>query len=105
MVEVIPDGPGAVAGLQQGDVIGKFQGKSISSAYQLLNALAETTPGTKVTVTVLRNNKESQVAATHVNNGQQFSKLVGEAIKTGTVLLLIRDSQSGQTVYLQIPIG
>jgi serine protease Do len=175
VVEVIPDGPGAAAGLQQGDVISMYQGKSVSSAYQLLNSIAQTAPGTKVTITVLRNNRERKLSATladqlellkkeaahpayellglkvepvtaalakqfglaqpmgvvvtavvpgspadsagivkgdaifrvgsdNVSNAQQFSKLVGEAIKTGTVLLLIRDSQSGQMGYLQIPI-
>jgi serine protease Do len=175
VVEVIPGGPGANAGLQQGDVISKFQGMSISSAYQLLNAIAEAAPGTKATVTLLRDNRERQVTATMadqlellkkeaahpaydllglkvqpitaalarqfglsqpvgvlvtdvvagspadragiikgdavfrvgdtgVNNPQQFSKLVGQAIKSGTVVLLIRDSKSGQMGYLQIPI-
>jgi serine protease Do len=46
-----------------------------------------------------------RVGSTDVSSTQDFSRALGEALKTGTVLLLIRDSQSGQVGYLQVPVA
>jgi serine protease Do len=40
-----------------------------------------------------------------VTNAQGFSKLLGDAVKSGTVLLLIHDSKSGQVGYLKVPVA
>lgn len=48
-------GPAARAGMQQSDVITSFNGTTITSASDLLSALARTKPGQTVTVTVNRN--------------------------------------------------
>jgi serine protease Do len=46
-----------------------------------------------------------RVGDTDVSNTQEFSRLVGEAVQSGTVMLLIRDGQSGRMGYLQVPVA
>ena len=48
-------GPAARAGMQQSDVITNFNGTTITSASDLLTALAQTKPGQTVNVTINRN--------------------------------------------------
>ena len=65
VVADVEDGsPAAHAGLQQGDVITKFNGTSIADSNQLRNMVAGTAPGTKVALDVLRNGKTEHVEAT-----------------------------------------
>ncbi len=52
--DVLPDQPGAKAGLQPGDIIVEFNARPIESANQLRNLVAATPPGTKVTIGVFR---------------------------------------------------
>jgi S1-C subfamily serine protease len=52
---VSPGGPAALAGLQPGDVIIRFAGQPIDSATTLLDAIRSQQPGTRVTVTFIRN--------------------------------------------------
>lgn len=55
--EVMPNTPGAKAGLQPGDVIVEFNGKKVSQSTELQNQVGSTAVGTKTKVTVLRNGK------------------------------------------------
>ena len=52
------------AGLEKGDVITKFDGKKVSKMSELQEAIAQHRPGDKVSVTYLRNKKESTVSVT-----------------------------------------
>jgi Do/DeqQ family serine protease len=49
--------PAEKAGLKQGDVITQFNGKDVADNNQLRNTVANTLPGTKVPVTVLRDGR------------------------------------------------
>jgi serine protease Do len=49
--------PAAKAGLKQGDVIVKYNGKAVADNNQLRNDVGNTLPGTKVPVTVLRDGR------------------------------------------------
>jgi Do/DeqQ family serine protease len=49
--------PAARAGLKQGDVIVKYNGKAVSDDNQLRNSVGNTLPATKVPVTVLRDGR------------------------------------------------
>jgi len=52
---VVADGPAAKAGFQSGDVVVKFDGKTVSDSRHLQLQVAETAPGTKVPVEIIRN--------------------------------------------------
>lgn len=52
--EVIEGGPAAQAGLQEGDVVVRFQGETIHSAAQLARLVSETPAGRAVTLEVSR---------------------------------------------------
>ena len=57
-------GPAARAGLEPGDVILRYDGKDISSSTQLPELVADTAPGAKATLDVMRGGKERQIAVT-----------------------------------------
>jgi S1-C subfamily serine protease len=60
--DVIPDGPGAKAGLQVGDVITKVGDQEVKNYDDFFNSIAKHKPGDKVTLHVFRDGKEQSVA-------------------------------------------
>ena len=56
-----PDGPAAKSDLKEDDVIVGVNGKPIHNTWELQKAIAETKPGTKVTLDVIRNKKRTRV--------------------------------------------
>ena len=65
------------AGLEKGDVITKFDGKKVSKMSELQEAIAQHRPGDKVSVTYLRNKKESTISVT-LRNTQGNTKIMEE---------------------------
>jgi Do/DeqQ family serine protease len=59
---VNPGGPADHAGLKMGDVILKLNGRDMNDANEMRNAVAAMAPGTEVTVTVLRDGKQQNIA-------------------------------------------
>ncbi len=55
--DVIENSPAEKAGLLRGDVIIEYEGKKIDEPYQLRNMVANTSPGQKVEVKIIRENK------------------------------------------------
>ncbi len=58
---VSPGGPAALAGLLPGDVIVRFAGQPVSDADTLLDALRSAAPGTRVSVTFIRDGQQHTV--------------------------------------------
>jgi serine protease Do len=56
--DVSPDGPAAKAGLKAGDIITQRDGKPIHDVVVFRNAIAQTAPGSQVTLTAIRDGKE-----------------------------------------------
>lgn len=65
--DVDPDGAGAQAGLNEGDVITKLDDRTLTKMSELQEYLANKKPGDKVTITYLRNKKPITKAVTLKN--------------------------------------
>jgi Do/DeqQ family serine protease len=61
--DVKPGSAAARAGIERGDVIVAFDGVPVEDANSLRNRVAATAPGSKVTLTVLRNHQERTLTA------------------------------------------
>jgi serine protease Do len=64
VTQVEPNSPGAKAGLKVGDVITELDGKKVSDAGQLQMEIGEKSPGTKITLEVMRDGKNVSVPLT-----------------------------------------
>ncbi|MBI4640691.1 MAG: DegQ family serine endoprotease [Candidatus Tectomicrobia bacterium] len=64
VADVSAGSPAAQAGIQQGDVVLKFGDKVVDDPGHFRNFVAETTPGTRVSLKVLRGGREQTVEAT-----------------------------------------
>jgi Do/DeqQ family serine protease len=65
IISSVQQGSGAdKAGLRQGDVITALNDTKINDSNELRNKVASTQPGTQVTLTILRDNREQQVKVT-----------------------------------------
>ncbi|HKJ68803.1 MAG TPA: DegQ family serine endoprotease, partial [bacterium] len=60
--KVQENSPASRAGLQKGDVIVGFDGKSIENSVELSTWVSSTSPGTKITLRYMRNGKEQETA-------------------------------------------
>lgn len=64
VVQVEPDTPAAKSGLKEGDIITKVDDKVIHNDGDLVETIALTPPGTRVTLTVIRDKKEIKIPVT-----------------------------------------
>lgn len=64
VVQVEPDTPAAKAGLQEGDIIVRVDDKVIHSDGDLVETISLSQPGTRVTITVIRDKKEIKLPVT-----------------------------------------
>jgi serine protease Do len=80
VADVTKDSPGSKAGIEAGDVITSFDGKSIREMKELPRAVAETEVGKKVAVVVLRKGKDV-VLTVELGRLEDGEKQVAEADK------------------------
>jgi serine protease Do len=64
VAETVSGSPAAAAGLKPGDIIVAFQGEPIQNPHDLTRRVAATPPGTKVSLRVARNGRETPVETT-----------------------------------------
>jgi Do/DeqQ family serine protease len=64
IANVTPNGPGAKAGLQSGDVVTAIDGKSVRNSDDLTMAVISHAPGSRVTLDVVRNGQPTKVEVT-----------------------------------------
>ncbi|NQT19190.1 MAG: trypsin-like peptidase domain-containing protein [Planctomycetes bacterium] len=64
IVAVAEDGPAAKAGLIAGDTIAAYNTTNINNAYQLIDLVDATTPGSAVRITITRNGKAEKITVT-----------------------------------------
>lgn len=83
--KVIKDSPAEKAGLQDGDVIVRFNGESVTSTQKLTRLISEVAPDHKAALTVIRNGGEQDLTATITernaavfqNSGTKLENLYG----------------------------
>ncbi len=80
VAEVTPDSPASHAGLEQGDVITQLNGGKILDSSALQVAVSELSPGTGLTLGVMRDGKLSSV---HLSVGQYHAKTEQVAAHNG----------------------
>ncbi|MGO8869555.1 MAG: DegQ family serine endoprotease [Alphaproteobacteria bacterium] len=76
VAKVTKDSPSEAAGLRQGDVITRFNGKDIKELHDLTRVVADTRPGTHAEITVWREGHETQLS---VDVGKMPAKQVAES--------------------------
>ncbi len=76
--EIIPDSPAAAAGIQGGDVITAFNGKTVDSTSTLRNTVAQTPVGRTVKVELLRNKKPVSVEVKITEQPKDIAQADGE---------------------------
>ena len=62
--DVVEESPAEKAGILRGDIITAYNGKKIDEPYQLRNAVANTTPGKEIELTVVRENTTKIIKVT-----------------------------------------
>ncbi len=77
VAEVTPGSPAAQAGLNEEDIITKYEGAAMSSPSELVNAVARTAPGSEVSIEFFRRGERQTVK---VKVGEREGQSAAEAI-------------------------
>lgn len=59
--DIVEDSPADKAGLESGDVITSFEGKDITNGAELKNLVSSASPGSEITLTILRDGKVKDI--------------------------------------------
>ncbi len=75
---VVPGSPADQAGLKVGDTITSVDGKKVSKGSELVADIAARKPGSKVTLSFLRNGKTQETAVTIADRAKLFAARLGD---------------------------
>jgi serine protease Do len=106
VTQVTPDSPGAQAGLKSGDVIRKVDGQSVPNSSALQMAVSERTPGTTVSMEVLRDGKPETLSIKlgefHAN-GEVADNSSAPGEQKGKLGLAVNDLTADLRQQLSVP--
>ncbi len=107
VAQVTPDSPGARAGLKQGDVIVRVNGQKVVNSSGLQVAVSQVTPGSRIALDVLRDEKTTPVAVTvgeYNPKGQEVASNDGGASpSSGKLGLAVANLTQDARQELQLP--
>ena len=110
VAQVSPGSPASQAGVQQGDVITALNGQKLANSGALQVTVSELTPGTGITLGVLRNGKPTTLHLTvgefHAGEQQLAAndgEAAPEAARAGKLGLAVADLTAGNRQQLNIP--
>ena len=108
--EVIPDSPAAAAGIQSGDVITAFNGKTVESTSILRNTVAQTPVGKTVKVELLRDKKTVSLEIKITEQPKDVAQVDGETVQgdgknTALAGVEVRNLTSEIARQLGLPAG
>lgn len=104
--EVHPDTPASNAGLKQGDVITELNGRKVTDPSSLQIQISEMTPGTQVTLGVMRDGKPITVDLTvgqYNAKGEQASNDSGSGSQKGRIGVAVGPLDDGTRQQLNVP--
>ena len=80
VADVTKGGPAEKAGLRKNDVIIAYRGKEVSDTSEFRNSVAETSPGSEASITVLREGKKEELTA-RVGSLEEATKILAASVK------------------------
>jgi Do/DeqQ family serine protease len=104
---VVDGSPAAKAGLRQGDVVTSYNGKGVEDNNQLRNSVANTKPGSTVSLQVLRNGRTETVQATVAELESTRERVSSPSAERGEGRfgMTVESGSSGVTVVEVDPSG
>ncbi len=84
ITDIVPSGPADKGGIEQGDIITRFDAERIETVARLRNRVAATDPGTTVKIGLIRNKKELELS---VRIGELEKAEQDAAERSGSIIL------------------
>lgn len=103
VTDIMEGSPAEKAGLKKGDVIVEFQGKKVRDVRHLRNMVAETPPGTEVTLKIIRNGKEKSLTVTLGEFPEEITALRGQHLKNAFKGVSVQELTRDLREELNIP--